>query len=215
MSKIKGYCLTIENSKRHEHMKEKLDTIDGLIYDFVFAHEFLDDFVKEIVNPQNSVWHLSQFSNQSSYLRRAYSCADGHKRIMEKFLNQNEYDWALVMEDDLELGESIIDELTYLIDTNNESFYHLSTQAYYFYSHKVPPPLFWKEMPKVVVQPRGHSTLCYLVNKTFALKYYKELSPISAPSDITLWLNNKRCACVENVSVYFSKDQEVSEIGKG
>lgn len=133
---------------------------------------------------------------------------------MEKFLNQTDFDWALVMEDDLDLGESIIDELNYLINNNNENFYHLSTQAYYFYSNKIIPPLFWKEMPKVVTKPRGHSTLCYLCNKKFAIKYYKELTPISAPSDITMWTNNNKCPCAENVSIYFSKDQEISEIGK-
>lgn len=40
MNKIKGYCLTIENSQRHKHMKDKLDKIDGLTYDFIFAHSF-------------------------------------------------------------------------------------------------------------------------------------------------------------------------------
>lgn len=214
MNKVKGYYLTIKDSQRHKNMKNKLDSINGLNYDFVFANNFLDDFVKEIVNPYDKVWHLSQFSNQESYLRRAYSCAEGHRRMMELFLNQTEYNWALIMEDDVDLGESIIDEINYLIDNNNENFYHLSTQAYYFYLHKIPHPHFWKEMPKVVKTMRGHSTLCYLCNKKFAMKYYKELCPISAPSDITLWMNNNICPCVENVSVYFSKDQEISEIGK-
>lgn len=212
-NKIYGYCLTIKDSERHKHMEKMLCSVKDLSYEFIYAKKFSKSFVENVVNPSHQVWNLSQFSKEDTYLERAYSCSEGHRRIMETFLNQNEYDWALVMEDDLLLGENIIEQLNYVIDTYNYDWYHLSTEAFFNYLKEIKPFPF-QENPQLIICNRGNSTLCYLVNKTFALKYYKNLTPILAPSDITLWCNNKECPIIKNVNVYFSEDQKKSTIGQ-
>ena len=213
MIKIKGYCLTLENSLRHIKMKNKLDKIKNLSYEFIFGKSFNKDFVYSFVNTKSDVWKLSQFSKEETYIQRAYSCAEGHRRIMETFLNQDEYNWALVMEDDLILGENIIEQLNYVIENYNSDWYHLSTEAFFNYLNNV-QPLTFQEKPQLLYCKRGNSTLCYLINKNFALKYYKNLTPIYAPSDITLWLNNDKVPVIKNINVFFSEDQKKSTIGQ-
>ena len=167
MIKIKGYCLTLENSLRHIKMKNKLDKIKNLSYEFIFGKSFNKDFVYSFVNTKSDVWKLSQFSKEETYIQRAYSCAEGHRRIMETFLNQDEYNWALVMEDDLILGENIIEQLNYVIENYNSDWYHLSTEAFFNYLNNV-QPLTFQEKPQLLYCKRGNSTVCYLINKNFA-----------------------------------------------
>lgn len=210
MNKIKGYCLTLKDSPRHKNMKDKLDKVTNLSYEFVFGKKFDKDFVHSIVNSQSQVWKLSEFSKEDTYIQRAYSCAEGHRRILENFLNQDEYEWALIMEDDLDIDENIMSQLDYLIDNEMYDWYHLSTQAFYNYLNNY--RIKYEVMPCVKLLKGGRSTLAYMVNKKFALKYYKALCPIKAPSDITLWLMGEPIPVVENINIFFSEDQKTSTI---
>ena len=208
--KIKGYCLTLQNSVRHERMRNKLDKIKNLPYEFVYGKKFEKQFVHNFVDVNLKVWHMSNFSNEDSYIQRAFSCADGHRRILEKFLNQTEYNWAFIMQDDLDVDTNVIQSLEYIIKKYEHDWYHLSTQAFYNYVMNKRPR--YEELPRVKIMKSGKSTLAYLVNKTFAMTYYKALSPIVAPSDITLWMLNRYVPVVENINLYFSDDQHVSLI---
>ena len=114
--KIKCYILTLENSERHKHMMEKMSKFNGLLdYEFIFGRQFKKDFIENIVDKNKIVWKLSQFSKEDTYLQRAYSCADGHFRIMESFLN-SDYDYCLVLEDDALLPDDLVDRLHYVIN---------------------------------------------------------------------------------------------------
>lgn len=210
--KIKVYCLTIKNSPRHNHMIEKLSKISGLDYEFIFANKFDKDFVESIVNKDDVFWHLSQFSEDQGYIEKAYSCADGHRRIMEKFLNNTEgYNWVLVIEDDCVLPDNIIDVCNQIIKKYKYNWYHLATEAYRKYLKN--DKSITNDEVYVSHDNVGHSTLCYLVNKNFAIKYYKELTPIKMPSDITLWNYNTKIPIVYNSNVLFDDDQNISTIG--
>jgi GR25 family glycosyltransferase involved in LPS biosynthesis len=192
-------------------MKDKLDNVTNLSYEFIFGKTFNKDFVCAIVNPQSQVWNLSEFSKDDTYIQRAYSCSEGHRRILENFLNQDEYDWALIMEDDLDIDENIMSQLDYLIDNNkNYNWFHLSTQAFYNYLNNY--KIKYEVMPRVKLLKGCRSALAYMVNKKFALKYYKALCTIKAPNDITLWLMGESIPVVENINIFFSEDQKTSTI---
>lgn len=212
MKKIKCYILTLENSDRHKHMIEKMSKFDGLLdYEFMFGRSFKKDFVESIIDKNNIVWKLSQFSNEDTYLQRAYSCADGHLRIMESFLN-SDYDYCLVLEDDALLPDDLVDRLNYVIDNFVYDGYHFGTWAFrnkYLRNDYT----FVNEQPKIGNTTEFRSTLAYCVNKKLALEYYKLFIPISAPSDITLQ-KIKSMVNINNMNILFDLDQKKSLIGK-
>lgn len=210
--KIKCYILTLENSERHKHMIEKMSKFDGLLdYEFIFGRSFKKDFVENIINKNDRVWRMSQFSSQDTYLQRAYSCADGHFRIMESFLN-SDYDYCLVLEDDALLPDDLIERLNYVIDNFIYDGYHFGTWAFrnkYLKNDYT----FVNELPSVCPNVECKSTLAYCVNKKLALEYYKLLTPISAPSDVTL-IQVKGIVNINNMNILFDSDQKKSLIGK-
>lgn len=212
MKKIKCYILTLENSDRHKHMIEKMSKFDGLLdYEFVFGRSFKKDFVENIVNKNDRVWNLSQFSKEDTYLQRAYSCADGHLRIMESFLN-SDYDYCLVLEDDALLPDDLIERLNYVLDNFIYDGYHFGTWAFrnkYLRNDYT----FVNEQPKIANTSWHNSTLAYLVNKKLASEYYNLLTPITAPSDITL-NKIKGIVSINNMNILFDLDQKKSLIGK-
>jgi GR25 family glycosyltransferase involved in LPS biosynthesis len=210
--KIKCYVLTLENSERHKHMIEKMSKFNGLLdYEFVFGRTFKKEFVENIVNKNDRVWRMSQFSKQDTYLQRAYSCADGHFRIMESFLN-SDYDYCLVLEDDALLPDDLIERLNYVIDNFIYDGYHFGTWAFrnkYLKNDYT----FVNKLPSLCPNVECKSTLAYCVNKKLALEYYKLLTPISAPSDVTL-IQVKGIVNINNMNILFDLDQKNSLIGK-
>lgn len=212
MKKVKCYILTLENSDRHKHMIEKMSKFDGLLdYEFVFGRSFKKDFVENIVNKNDRVWNLSQFSKEDTYLQRAYSCADGHLRIMESFLN-SDYDYCLVLEDDALLPDDLIERLNYVLDNFIYDGYHFGTWAYKS-KYLKNDYTFVNEQPKIGNTSWHNSTLAYLFNKKLASEYYNLLTPITAPSDITL-NKIKGIVSINNMNILFDLDQKKSLIGK-
>lgn len=209
--KIKCYILTLENSERHIHMIEKMSKFNDLLdYEFIFGRQFKKDFVENIIDKNNIVWKLSQFSKEDTYLQRAYSCADGHFRIMESFLN-SDYDYCLVLEDDALLPDDLVDRLQYVINNFKYDGYHFGTWAY---THKYLKNdyTFNNSLPKIGADIEFRSTLSYCLNKKLALEYYKLLTPIKAPSDVTLQ-KIKSIVNINNMNILFDLDQKKSSIG--
>lgn len=204
---VKIYCLTVENSERHRIMKEHLDSI-GIPYQFIFGKKFENSAV---TNPDDSCWKLSEFSEQPNYLSRAYSCANGHREICETFLSENDVDWALACEDDCLFSvDKIKDEINIILENFTEDWYHLSTEAYWLYTGKI------KEIEPYIQLKKlndGRSSMCYLMNKTFAKKYMNDLTPIIAPNDVTMWRTNKYIPAIYGVHIQFSDQQKHSLIG--
>lgn len=194
-------------------MQEQLSGIDNIDYEFIFGKHFERDFVEQIINKNSIYWNRSMFSKQPTYLQQAYSCAEGHRRIMETFLNQTEYEWCLVIEDDCELPKTIAENVNYIIDTFDQDWYHLSTEAFNNYKQNIKPVYTGNPILNVGNPYKVRSTMCYLVNKKFAMKYYKDLCPIATPSDITLCINNQLIPIISNINIYFSDDQKHSLIG--
>jgi hypothetical protein len=218
LPKIKIYCLTLKDGRRYEKVKQYLEKDFPNNHEIVFGGKFEKDFVHKVLNKNDKVWKMSMFSKNENYLQRAYSCAEGHRRIMQLFLNQNEYDWAIVVEDDFYIKPDIIKQLTPIIEKNTFDVYHLGYFAWVRHRNKNT-----KFIPKgdaiISFTKWGNSTGCYMVNKNFAIKYYKSFLPISNPSDVQL--NNlilaqyKKVPCVNNISCYVDSDlANHSEIGR-
>lgn len=222
---FKTYCLTFKDSDRHLFC-EKMFNEYHLNYQFVFAKKFSKAFVYNFLNFKNqsaiAPWSLSMFSKQKGYYERAFSCAEGHRRIMETFLNDDSIKWALVFEDDCQIGPNLVKQINYILNNFNYKFYHLAYYALGNYAQRLKDPTleveFKKEYcnPEIAILNKAGSTMAYLCNKDFALTYYRNLTPITMPSDITMQkkvFNFKDVPVVKNIDIEFSNFQKFSIIG--
>ena len=216
-SKIKIYCLTLKDGRRYNKVKQYLEKYFPTNYEFVFGDKFERDFVYKIVNADDKCWHLSMFSKNKDYLQRVYSAAEGHRRILRKFLNQTEYDWAIILEDDYYIKPDIFSQLAPIIEKSEFGIYHLSHFSWVRHCNK-----------DTKFVPKGDAVLkftkwgvqlgAYLVNKDFAIKLYKSFLPITGPADVQvnyfMLEEYKKVPCIDNISCYADSELVIhSEIG--
>lgn len=217
-SNIKVYCLTIKDGRRYEIAKKRLDIYFPNNYEFIFANAFERDFVHKVLNANDKAWKLSMFSNNYNYLQKAYSCADGHRNIMRTFLNQTDADWALVLEDDYYVNSEVIKQLEPILKSAEFDVYHLGHFAWLRHSSKV-TDFIPKEPAIVKFNKWAAQSGAYIVNKDFAVKFYKSFLPIKNPTDVQL--NQlildiyKKVPCIDNISCYADSNLVIhSEIGQ-
>lgn len=182
-------------------MKSQLDDIKDLNYEFVFAKKFEKEFVEQVVNKNDRGWQLSEFSNQDTYLPRAYSSANSHRECYEIFLNQNQYEWALVLEDDIILPKTIVNDIHSIIENFNEDWYHLTTIAKINYINN--QDITYSDNSFKLEYRQGRGGAAYLINKKKALQYWKAATPIKCPPDVLLWNVNdyNRIPVISNINI--------------
>jgi GR25 family glycosyltransferase involved in LPS biosynthesis len=212
MSNIKCYCLTIKGSEREKAMIKHLSSIYGLKYEIIYGKKYTEDMIDYVpIRKNQKYWNLSEFSKHENYYRNACSCANGHKDMMKKFLN-DDVEWGLICEDDIRLYPTIMNDLEMIVNKyNGGSIYHLSTESYLLYSHQIDK--ISNEI-KLKIGKIGNSAACYLVNKNFAKEYIKTNTPIKFPADIAIWkILNYNIPVIYGLPITFSDFQKKSIIG--
>ena len=209
--KLHIICITLESSERHQHMLSKLNKISNITYEFIFGKEFDDKFIDKWPYKTNIEWKKSMFSNQPKYLNHAYSCADAHIRANKRIIELNK--WCLIIEDDCELPNNINDTCQLILNTYHENFYHLATEAYYYYIGRLK-----KLEDKISLRILNHanSTMAYLANPIFSKNYIKTNNDIKYPSDLALFYTpifDNKFPLIFGTKIKFDEDQKISTIG--
>lgn len=206
--KLHIICITLENSYRHSHMLEKLSKIPNITYEFIFGKSFSD--LSDWEYKKLSCWKLSQFSEQTNYLNRAYSCAESHIRANKRVLELDKP--CLIIEDDIVLPNIIYDVYLSIIMNFSDSVYHLATEAYYYYIHEI------DHLQDNLEFKYGScfSAAAYITTPEFSKLYIKTNEGIKYPADYcfsAIPLYGGYIPIIFGSWVTFDEDQKQSTIG--
>lgn len=215
MKTIHTYCLTLKDSDRHkwqlEHNKFLGDTIT-----YVYGKTFnfnLNFFTKlhESNNKGYWDWYFKTAKNnhikdQLKSLNGAYSCMDGHKRIVEQFYN-SKYDYGLIIEDDIKLPENIYDVIYKLYNNYGKyGWFHLLSEETISLAHGFNNYSIKKD---VYLSESFIGAACYVINKDIAKKYLDNYKG-NAIADAYLGLTFKNIPTVHNSPVHFNFDLHIN-----
>ena len=183
MSLFKCYILTGFESERHHHMIEKMEKFIDFDYEFVFYRKFSERQI-DMISGIDKI-RKTMRTNNLEYIKRAFSCADGHSMIMRKFLKESKFEYALVCEDDVILPSNIFNVVEKLVqfDSDKNHWFNLNYEASLFQDKKIDKisdSLFVKK------QKNWFGTACYLASKNKISKIYQLIYPILYQADIAL-----------------------------
>lgn len=154
------------------------------MYGKAFDFDSIEKDGGDLSDPRWSCY--SMFRNNPDYIFRAYSCAYGHREILQRFV-ASKHTHALVFEDDVLYPPNIVQVAERLIeDYPEQHYFNLNTESFL---KKTSLPVV-QDTEKMWVKYQNVASGCgmYLVDRYFA-EYALEnmLNPLHLPADVVVW----------------------------